>query len=175
MENMLWLIEHLKSSLWSFVWEISHWKMLHVWIDQLKLTELNRDTNWEESIFYHVGDNWHTKNIQIKCWKSSVPDWHITHFDIWVLYKLSKKKTFLIVFPLAVLYWNITKNILYLKQIVTGDEKWIPSNNVKWKRLWSKQNEPPPTTPKTSLHPKKVMLCMWWDWKGGLYSFQKTR
>ena len=26
--------------------------------------------------------------------------------------------------------------------------------------------EPPPTTPKAGLHPKKVMLCIWWDWKG---------
>ena len=37
------------------------------------------------------------------------------------------------------------------------------------KRLWGKRNEPPPTTPKASLHPKKVMLYMWWDWKGVLY------
>jgi len=29
--------------------------------------------------------------------------------------------------------------------------------------------KPPPTTPKASLHPKKVTLCMWWDWKGVLY------
>ena len=32
-----------------------------------------------------------------------------------------------------------------------------------------KRNEPPPTTPKASLHTKKVMLCIWWDWKGVLY------
>ena len=50
-----------------------------------------------------------------------------------------------------------------------GDEKWILYNNVEWKRLWGKWNEPPPTTPKSSLHPKKVMLCIWWDWKGVLY------
>ena len=27
----------------------------------------------------------------------------------------------------------------------------------------------PPTTPKAGLHPKKVILCIWWDWKGVLY------
>ena len=27
----------------------------------------------------------------------------------------------------------------------------------------------PTTTPKAGLHPKKVMLCIWWDWKGVLY------
>ena len=61
------------------------------------------------------------------------------------------------------------ENIPFLKQIVMGDEKWIPYNTVEWKRLWGKQNEPPPTTPKAGLHPKKVMLCIWWDWKGVFY------
>ena len=50
-----------------------------------------------------------------------------------------------------------------------SDEKWIRCNNVKEKRLWAEQNEPPPTTPKTNLPPKKVMLCIWLDWKGVLY------
>ena len=50
-----------------------------------------------------------------------------------------------------------------------GDENRILYNNVEWKRSWGKWNEPPPTTPKASLHPKKVMLCIWWDWKGFLY------
>ena len=48
-------------------------------------------------------------------------------------------------------------------------KKWILYNNVEWKRSWGKRNEPPPTTPKAGLHPKKVMLCMWWDWKGVFY------
>ena len=52
---------------------------------------------------------------------------------------------------------------------MAGNEKWILYNNVEWKRLWGKGNEPPPTTPKAGLHPKKVMLCKWWDWKGVLY------
>ena len=40
---------------------------------------------------------------------------------------------------------------------------------MEWKKLWGKRNEPPPTTPKASLHPKKVMLYIWWNWKGVLY------
>ena len=50
-----------------------------------------------------------------------------------------------------------------------GDEKWILYNNVELKRSWGKRNEPPPTTPKAGLHPKKVTLCIWWDWKGVFY------
>ena len=52
---------------------------------------------------------------------------------------------------------------------MSGDEKWILYNNVERKRSWGKRNEPPPNTPKAGLHPKKVMLCLWWDWKGVLY------
>ena len=49
------------------------------------------------------------------------------------------------------------------------NEKWILYNNVERKRSWGKRSEPPPTTPKPGLHPKKVMLCIWWNWKGVLY------
>ena len=51
---------------------------------------------------------------------------------------------------------------------MTGDEKWILYNNVEQERSWGKWNEPPPTTTKAGLHPKKVM-CIWWNWKGVLY------
>ena len=54
------------------------------------------------------------------------------------------------------------KNVPFLKQIVTGNEKCKPYNNMDWKRWWGEQNEPPPTTPKASLHPEKVMLWIWW-------------
>ena len=61
------------------------------------------------------------------------------------------------------------ENVLFLKQVVTGDEKWILYDNVERKRSWGRRNEPPPTTPKSGLHPKKVMFCIWWDWKRVLY------
>ena len=34
--------------------------------------------------------------------------------------------------------------------------------------MWGKRNEPPPTTRKAGLHPNKLMLCIWWNWKGVL-------
>ena len=61
MEKVLWTIKHVKSGLWSFLLEISHWTMLHSWIDQLKLIE----TILRKSMSYHVGDSRHTQNIQI--------------------------------------------------------------------------------------------------------------
>ena len=33
---------------------------------------------------------------------------------------------------------EVLENVLFLKQIVTGDEKWILYNNVEQKRLWGK-------------------------------------
>ena len=57
----------------------------------------------------------------------------------------------------------------FLKQIVTGNEKWILYTNVEWKRSRNKWNEPPWITSKTGLRPNKVMLYTWWDGKGVLY------
>jgi len=37
------------------------------------------------------------------------------------------------------------------------------------KKDLGKWNEPSLAIPKADLHPKKVMLCVWWDWKEILY------
>ena len=50
------------------------------------------------------------------------------------------------------------ENVPFLKQMRRGDEKWILHNNVESKRSWGKWNEPPSTTLKAGLFPKKVML-----------------
>ena len=63
-----------------------------------------------------------------------------------------------------------TLNILYQMELfqtvrktvcVIGNEKWILYNNIEQKKSQNK-------TPKASLHPK-VMLYIWWNWKGVLY------
>ncbi|CAK9817752.1 Mariner Mos1 transposase [Anthophora plagiata] len=56
----------------------------------------------------------------------------------------------------------------FLKRLVTGDETWILYQNVHRKRTWSKDNRPS-TVAKPGLHPKKVLLSIWWDWKGVIY------
>ena len=67
--------------------------------------------------------------------------------------------------PDSISAWNSllkrNENVPFLKQIVTGDEKWMLYNNVEQKRSWGKRNKQPPSTPKAGLQPKKVMLCIW--------------
>ena len=57
----------------------------------------------------------------------------------------------------------------FLKRMVTGDEKWITYENLKRKRSWSKRGEPAQTIAKPGLTARKVLLCVWWDWKGVIH------
>ena len=93
---------------------------------------------------------------------------YVNRFDVWVPHKLSEKELLERISACDSLL-KCNENVPFLKQMVTGDEKGILYNNVERKRSWGKRNELPPTTPKAGLHPKKVMLCIWWDWKGVLY------
>ena len=53
----------------------------------------------------------------------------------------------------------------FLDRIVTGDEKWVLYKNVQRKRSWSNRGQTPLSAPKDGSHPKKLMLCVWWDSK----------
>jgi len=62
--------------------------------------------------------------------------------------------------------------------MITGDEKWIIYDNPTRKRSWIKKGEKAQTIAKPGLTRKKVMLRVWWDWKGivhyELLSFNQT-
>ncbi|GFY02817.1 histone-lysine N-methyltransferase SETMAR [Trichonephila clavipes] len=57
----------------------------------------------------------------------------------------------------------------FLKLMVTGDEKRVTYYNIVRKRSWSKCGEAAQTVAKPELTAKKVLLCIWWDWKGIIY------
>ena len=92
----------------------------------------------------------------------------VSKCDVWVPHQLSEKN---LMDRMAISNSLLKRNeeAPFLKRLVTGDEKWIVYNNVVRKRSWSKPGEPPATTPKDGLHPNKVMLSIWWDWKGVVY------
>ena len=101
---------------------------------------------------------------------------YVNHFDVWVQCKLSKRKIFLSISTGDSLL-KCNKNVLFLKQIVTDNEKWIKLyNKVEGKRLWGKQNKT--TTSHTKGQPSsKDGYAVYVIRKGVLYmsSFRKTK
>ncbi|GFU80285.1 mariner Mos1 transposase [Trichonephila clavipes] len=53
--------------------------------------------------------------------------------------------------------------------MVTGEEKWVTFDNIVRKRSWSKRGEAAQTVAKPGLISRKVLLCIWWEWKGIIY------
>ncbi|XP_043487679.1 histone-lysine N-methyltransferase SETMAR-like [Polistes fuscatus] len=56
----------------------------------------------------------------------------------------------------------------YLKRLIASDKKLIIYDKNLRKRSWSKQGEAPQTMAKLGLTARKVMPCVWWDWKGNV-------
>ena len=54
-------------------------------------------------------------------------------------------------------------NELFLDWIVPCNEKWIFYNNQRQPAQWLDQEEAPKNFPKPNLHPKKVMVSVWWS------------
>ncbi|CAK9834554.1 Histone-lysine N-methyltransferase SETMAR [Anthophora retusa] len=88
--------------------------------------------------------------------------------DVWVPHELTQKNL-LDRISICESLLNRNKVDPFLKRMVTGDEKWITYDNNIRKRSWSKTGDPPQTVAKPGLTARKVLLCVWWDWKGILY------
>ena len=54
----------------------------------------------------------------------------------------------------------------WLRNLITGDEKWVLYVNHTRKRQWLSVGQTGTVTPKNDLHPKQVMLSVWWGVKG---------
>ncbi|XP_067210000.1 histone-lysine N-methyltransferase SETMAR-like [Linepithema humile] len=88
--------------------------------------------------------------------------------DVWVLHKLTEKNVLdRIMVCESLLKWNLLEP--FLKRVVTGDEKWVVYNNIRRQKSWCGPGESSQSVAEADLHPKKVMLNIWWDWRGVLY------
>jgi histone-lysine N-methyltransferase SETMAR len=55
---------------------------------------------------------------------------------------------------------------LFLKRLVTCDEKWILYDTVIRKREWCRPGEAPKPSQKKIPHSIKLMICVWWNMEG---------
>ena len=96
----------VKSGLRSFLLGITHWTMLHSWVDQLKLIAIKTLIKNNQS--------YTTAGIvdKLKIFKSSVEKHlhqlgYVNRFDVWIPHKLNEKT--LAIFPHEIPYLNIAK------------------------------------------------------------------
>ena len=47
-----------------------------------------------------------------------------------------------------------------------GDEKWCLHVNMKPRKEWVAPGDMLKPRAKPDLHPRKTMICVWWDWEG---------
>ncbi|KAM5283286.1 methionine-R-sulfoxide reductase B2, mitochondrial isoform 1-T1 [Hipposideros larvatus] len=93
---------------------------------------------------------------------------YVSKLDIWVLHEL-KEVHLTERINICNMLMKHEENDLFVKQLITGDEKWIVYNNVVHKRSWSRCDDLPETTSKADIHQRKVMLSVWWDFRGVVF------
>jgi histone-lysine N-methyltransferase SETMAR len=64
---------------------------------------------------------------------------------------------------------SMKRTFNWLDHLITGDEKWVMYVNHTRKRQWCAADQTPEPTPKPELHPKKVMISVWWDVAGVIH------
>jgi histone-lysine N-methyltransferase SETMAR len=63
----------------------------------------------------------------------------------------------------------LPKDHRFIKRIVTCDEKWIYLNNPDLQKHWLDRGQLPVPVAKRERFGKKVLLCVWWNYKGLIY------
>jgi histone-lysine N-methyltransferase SETMAR len=63
----------------------------------------------------------------------------------------------------------LPKDHCFIKRIITCDEKWIYLNNPDLQKQWLDKGLLPVLVAKREHFEKKVLLCIWWNYKGLIY------
>ena len=89
--------------------------------------------------------------------------------EVWVPYELSKnnKENHLQIATQHLAHHRPTYSYKqhFLYRIITGDEKWCLYININQKKKWVAPGDMPKPRVKPDLHPRKTMICIWWDWE----------
>jgi len=120
----------------------------------LQLVEQDRQEIAEELNINHMTVWNHLKKANYK-----------NKLDVWVPHELTQRN---LNDRITISEMLLKRNEMepFLKRIITGDEKWVKYENIKRKRSWSKVDDPPQTISKPGLTKNKLLLSVWWDWKG---------
>jgi len=83
----------------------------------------------------------------------------------WVPHKLDDRDRHRRV-DMAISLLSRSRRTDWLDSVVTGDEKWTFYANIRRKRQWVDAGTSAEREPRQELHPKKIMLSVFWDSKG---------
>ena len=92
---------------------------------------------------------------------------YVDRCEIWIP-QLLTETLWTVSLQCTISFSSDTKEIFFLKRLVTGDETWISYQNMHRKRIWSKDNRSS-IVAKLGFCPKKIFLSIWWDWKDIVY------
>ena len=98
----------------------------------------------------------------------------VKKLDKWVPHELNNNQKIL---RLEICSSLLTRNQNdpFLDLIITCDEKWILYDNRRRSAQWLDRDEAPKHMPKPNLHPKKIMVTVWWSSIGIIhYNFMKS-
>lgn len=90
-----------------------------------------------------------------KCWK----------YSYWIPHQLTPKIQKIRV-NICMELLTSHRNFEWLRNLITGDEKWVLYVNYSHHRQWLGSHQKGTPTPKGESHPKKTLLSIWWRIKG---------
>lgn len=64
---------------------------------------------------------------------------------------------------------SFRRTTAWIRNVITSDEKWVLYSTTKRKRQWLATGETGVPTVKPDLHPKKVLLSVWWGTAGVIH------